>query len=37
VIADAWLHAIREWKFEPTVIDGEQVAVCMTVTVTIDI
>lgn len=37
VIADAWLDAIREWKFEPTVIDGERVAVCMTVTVTIDI
>ena len=37
VIADAWLRAIREWKFEPTLVGAERVAVCMTVTVTIDI
>jgi len=37
VIADAWLRAIREWKFEPTVVGGERVPVCMAVTVTIDI
>jgi hypothetical protein len=37
VIADAWLRAIREWKFEPTVVDAQRVSVCMTVTVTIDI
>ena len=37
VIADAWLRAIREWKFEPTVVDAQRVPVCMTVTVTIDI
>jgi hypothetical protein len=36
-IADAYLRAIREWKFEPTVVDGERVPVCMMVTITIDI
>jgi len=32
-----WSDAIRKWKFEPTVVDGKPVPVCMTVTVTIDI
>jgi hypothetical protein len=36
-IAGAWLRAIREWKFEPTVLDGQPVSVCMAVSVTIDI
>ena len=35
VIADAWLRAIREWQFEPTVIGTERVAICMTLTVMI--
>jgi hypothetical protein len=37
IIAAGWLRAIREWKFEPTVVGGQQVPVCMTVAVTIDI
>ena len=37
LIAEAWLFAIREWQFEPTVVGSKRVPVCMTVTVTIDI
>jgi outer membrane biosynthesis protein TonB len=36
-IADAWLRAIRKWKFQPTAIDGQPVSVCTAVSVTIDI
>jgi hypothetical protein len=31
-----WGHAIGKWTFEPTVVDGKPVPVCMTVTVNID-
>jgi hypothetical protein len=27
IIADAWLRAIREWRFEPTVVGTERVPV----------
>lgn len=37
VIANAWLRAIREWKFEPTIVRREPVPVCMIVTVTVDV
>ena len=37
IIADAWARAIREWRFEPTVVDGRPTPVCMTVSVTIDV
>jgi outer membrane biosynthesis protein TonB len=36
-IANLWLDAIQDWKFEPTVIHNNAVPVCMTVTVTIDV
>jgi outer membrane biosynthesis protein TonB len=31
-----WGDAIRKWSFEPTLVDGKPVPVCMTVTVNID-
>lgn len=31
-----YADAIRKWTFEPTVVDGKRVPVCMTVTVNID-
>jgi len=36
-IAELWRDAIREWKFEPTVLHDKVVPVCMTVTVTVDV
>jgi outer membrane biosynthesis protein TonB len=36
-LADLWRRAIQDWQFEPTALNGTPVAVCMTVTVTIDI
>jgi outer membrane biosynthesis protein TonB len=36
-IADLWRNAIQDWTFEPTVVHDSAVAVCMTVTVTIDV
>ena len=32
-----WREAILEWRYEPSVIDGQPVAVCLTATVTIDV
>lgn len=32
----ALVHAFRQWKFEPVVIQGERVPICMTVTSIID-
>jgi protein TonB len=31
-----WADAIRKWAFEPTIVDGRPMPVCMTVTVNID-
>ena len=36
-LADLWQKALQQWEFEPTVVAGARVAVCMTVAVTIDI
>ena len=35
-LEELWASAIRKWRFEPTVVDGKPVPVCMTVTVNID-
>jgi len=36
-LAQAWRSAILDWEYEPTTVQGKPVAVCMTVTVTIDV
>jgi outer membrane biosynthesis protein TonB len=32
-----WREAILEWRYEPSVVDGKPVAVCLTASVTIDV
>lgn len=36
-LAEGWRVAILDWLYEPTVVNGKAVAVCMTTTVTIDV
>jgi hypothetical protein len=36
-LARLWREAILDWRYEPTVVNGEPAAVCMHVTVTIDV
>jgi outer membrane biosynthesis protein TonB len=36
-LAESWRAAILDWRYEPTVVNGKPVAVCMTATVTIDV
>jgi outer membrane biosynthesis protein TonB len=36
-VAAAWRAAILNWRYEPTVVGGNPVAVCMTVTVSVHV
>jgi hypothetical protein len=36
-IANLWRDALRDWKFEPTVVHNIAVPVCLMVSVTIDV
>jgi outer membrane biosynthesis protein TonB len=36
-LAESWRAAILDWRYEPTVVNGKPMAVCMTATVTIDV
>lgn len=36
-LAESWRAAILDWRYEPTIVNGKPVALCMTATVTIDV
>jgi hypothetical protein len=36
-LEELWRKAIQEWRYEPTIVDGRPVPVCMTVAITIDV
>jgi TonB family protein len=36
-VAAAWRRAILDWRYEPTVVGGNPVTVCMTVTVSVHV
>ncbi len=37
MLADGWRKAILDWSYEPTLVDSNPVAVCMTVTIMIHV
>jgi hypothetical protein len=36
-LEELWRKAIQEWRYEPTIVDGRAVPVCMTVAIMIDV